>query len=117
MSVKKIKDLIAQINAPNEIQLEEVDLVNDNLHYIWKASNCKLRNFDARFEALRKDHSKFDVFINGQFILEVDYKFKQVNNDFHIYFYKANFDYALVGSDVITIEGDLDVIWVEKNQI
>ena len=84
MSVKKIKDLIAQINAPNEIQLEEVDLVNDNLHYIWKASNCKLRNFDARFEALRKDHSKFDVFINGQFILEVDYKFKQVNNDFHI---------------------------------
>ncbi len=110
MSVKKIKDLIAQINAPNEIQLEEVDLVNDNLHYIWKASNCKLRNFDARFEALRKDHSKFDVFINGQFILEVDYKFKQVNNDFHIYFYKANFDYALVGSDVITIEGDLDVI-------
>ena len=29
MSVKKIKDLIAQINAPNEIQLEEVDLVNE----------------------------------------------------------------------------------------
>ena len=26
MSVKKIKDLIAQINAPNEIQLEEVKL-------------------------------------------------------------------------------------------
>jgi hypothetical protein len=34
-----------------------------------------------------------------------------------IYFYKANFPYALVGSDVITIEGDLDRIWVERNQI
>ena len=38
MSVKKIKDLIAQINAPNEIQLDEVDLANDNLYYIWKAA-------------------------------------------------------------------------------
>lgn len=110
MSVKKIKDLIAQINAPNEIQLDEVDLANDNLYYIWKASNCKLRNFDSRFEALRQDHSKFDVFINGQFILEVDYIFSQKNDDFMIYFKKANFPYVLVGSDVIIIEGDIDRI-------
>lgn len=110
MSVKKIKDLIAQINAPNEIQLDEVDLANDNLYYIWKAANCKLKNFDPKFEKLRKDHSKFDVFINGQFILEVDYIFSQKNNDFMIYFKKANFPYVLVGSDVITIEGDIDRI-------
>jgi hypothetical protein len=34
-----------------------------------------------------------------------------------IYFKKANFPYVLVGSDVIIIEGDIDRIWVEKNQI
>lgn len=117
MSVKEIKNLLAQINAPNEIQLDEVDLATDNLHYIWKATNCKLRDFDTRFEKLRKDHSKFDVFINGQFILEVDYIFSQINDDLVIYFKKANFPYVLVGSDVVLIEGDIDKIWVEKNQI
>jgi hypothetical protein len=110
MSVKEIKNLIEQINAPNEIQLDEVDLANDNLYYIWKATDCKLRNFDKRFEDLRQDHSKFDVFINGQFILEVDYIFSQKDNDFMIYFKKANFPYVLVGSDVIIIEGDIDRI-------
>tara|TARA_B100001564_G_scaffold354336_1_gene364723 strand:+ start:2267 stop:2599 length:333 start_codon:yes stop_codon:yes gene_type:complete len=110
MSVKKIKDLIAQINAPNELRLVEVDLENNNLYYIWKATNSKLRNFDSRFEALRQDHSKFDVFINGQFIIENDYIFAQKDNDFYLYFKKANFDYALVGTDEIVIEGDLDRI-------
>jgi len=110
MSVKEIKQLIAQINAPNEILLEEVNVATDNLYYIWKASNCQLRTFDSRFEALRKDHSKFDVFVNGQFILEDDYIFKQNDNDFYIYFKRANFEYELVGTDSITIEGDLDRI-------
>jgi len=117
MSLKQIKDIISQLNAPNEVQLEEVNLSTNNLYYIWKASNCKLRNFDKRFEDLRQDHSKFDVFINGQFIIENDYIFEQKNNDFIINFKKANFPYVLVGSDVITIEGDIDRIWVEKNQI
>ena len=51
MSLKQIKDIISQLNAPNEVQLEEVNLSTNNLYYIWKASNCKLRNFDKRFNA------------------------------------------------------------------
>ena len=59
MSVKEIKNLLSQINAPNEIQLDEVDLATDNLHYIWKATNCKLRDFDTRFEKLTRRYGMF----------------------------------------------------------
>jgi len=59
----------------------------------------------------RKEHSRFDIFINGQFILERDYIFEQVNNDFHVFFIKENFEYQLEDTDDIKLEGDVDTIW------
>ena len=96
MSVKEIRDVLQQLNEPNEFIMEEVNLADVN-HYIWKISNCKIKDMNNRFDNLRPDHSRFDVFINGQFILDADF----------IKFKKENFSYALVGSDKISVEGDL----------
>ena len=52
---------------------------NDTLVY-----NANLGKFvlgqvemDVRFDNLRPDHARFDIFINGQFILDTDYIFEQ----------------------------------------
>ena len=106
MSVKDIRRVLQQLNEPNEFQMEEVNLT-DNTFFIYKVSNCKIKDMDVRFNDLRPDHTRFDVFINGQFILDADYIFEQVGKDFFIKFKKENFSYALVGSDKISVEGDL----------
>ena len=62
---------------------------------------------DVRFNKLRPDHTRFDVIINGKFILDVDYIFEQSGKDFLIKFKRANFDYTLDSNDKIFIEGDL----------
>ena len=49
--------------------MEEVNLT-DNTFFIYKVSNCKIKDMDVRFNDLRPDHTRFDVFINGQFILD-----------------------------------------------
>ena len=55
---------------------------------------------------LRPDHARFDVFINGQFILDADYIFEQVGKDFSSNLKKKTL-VTLVGSDKISVEGDL----------
>ena len=106
MSVKDIRRVLQQLNEPNEFILEEVDLEDVNF-FIYKISNCKIKDMDVRFNKLRPDHTRFDVFINGQFILDVDYIFEQSGKDFLIKFKRANFDYTLDSNDKVFIEGDL----------
>ncbi len=106
MSVKDIRRVLQQLNEPNEFILEEVDLEDVNF-FIYKISNCKIKDMDVRFNELRPDHTRFDIFINGQFILDVDYNFEQKGKDFFIKFKRENFEYNLSGTDKISAEGDL----------
>lgn len=106
MSVKDVRRILQQVNEPNEFQMEEVDLT-DKTFFIYKVSNCKIKDMDVRFDDLRPDHARFDIFINGQFILDADYIFEQSGKDFFIKFKRENFDYTLDSNDKIFIEGDL----------
>ena len=106
MSVKDIRRVLQQLNEPNEFQMEEVNLT-DNTFFIYKVSNCKIKDMDVRFDNLRPDHARFDIFINGQFILDTDYIFEQNGKDFFIKFKRENFSYTLDSNDKVFIEGDL----------
>ena len=106
MSVKDIKKILQQVNEPNEFRMEAVDL-SDQTFFIYKVQNCKIKDMDVRFDDLRPDHTRFDIFINGQFILDADYIFEQKGKDFLIKFKKENFSYTLDGNDNVFIEGDL----------
>ena len=114
MSVKDIRRVLQQLNEPNEFQMEEVNLT-DNTFFIYKVSNCKIKDMDVRFNDLRPDHTRFDVFINGQFILDHDYIFEQSGKDFLIKFKRLNFDYSLDKWQSFC-RRRLKRLWVEKTK-
>jgi hypothetical protein len=66
-----------------------------------------MQKLNTYLREFRKEHARFDIFINGQYILERDYIREQVNNDLHIKFKKSNFGFNLQTSDDIKIEGDI----------
>jgi len=82
------------------------------LYWIWKIENAKMKDLDSKLRPFRKEHARFDIFINGQFILEKDYTTEQNGKDFHVKFIKANFAgaYNLEIDDDIKLEGDVDLV-------
>lgn len=107
MAIKDLKKILEQINEPNELTLIPFDL-NHPIYYIWKSENTKLKDLDSNLRSIRKEDARFDIFINGQYVLNKDYVFEQVGNDFHIKFIKSNFPYVIDETDVIKVEGDID---------
>jgi hypothetical protein len=69
-----------------------------------------MKDLNSNLLKNRKEHSRFDIFINGQFILERDYETEQKNNDFLVKFIRANFPFNLESSDDIKIEGDIELV-------
>ena len=111
MAIKDLKIILQQVHEPNEYLLIPHQL-NHPIYFIWKLENSKMKDLNSFLRPFRKEHARFDIFINGQYILEKDYIFEQVNNDFYVKFIKANFAgaYDLYESDVIKLEGDIERI-------
>jgi len=82
--------------------------MNHTLYWVWKLENGKLKDLDNNLRNNRPDHARFDIFINGQYILEDDYIFEGNGTDLIVKFKKANFGYAIELDDDIKIEGDVD---------
>ena len=82
--------------------------MNHTLYWVWKLENGKLKDLDNNLRNNRPDHARFDIFINGQYILEDDYIFEGNGTDLIVKFKKANFGYAIELDDDIKIEGDID---------
>ena len=67
-------------------------------------------------ESLRREASRFDVFINGLFIRDIDYVFEMVENDFYIKFIRTQFPefdrfgdpYTINDEDEVKINGDVE---------
>jgi len=123
MNIKTLKNIMKEVNEPNEFILEPVDL-NHSLYWVWKATNCRLKTLDSRVSDKRRTAARFDVFVWGGFIASRDYKFQQVGSDFHIKFIRENFPttientndpnygqpWAFEEGDEVKIEGDLENI-------
>ena len=105
----RVIKILLQVHAPNEYQLGEVSIEHP-LYWTWSVPNVKMRDLDLKIREFRKEHARFDIFINGQFILERDYETEQKNNDFLVKFIRANFPFNLESSDDIKIEGDIELV-------
>jgi len=105
--IKDLQKLLKQVHDPNEYQLISHNLVHP-LYWIFKVENAKLKDLDIKLRPYRKEHARFDIFINGQYILEKDYLFEQKGKDFLVKFKKSNFPYSLSSSDEIKLEGDVE---------
>ena len=117
MNLKDIKDIMKQINEPNEFELQSFDLLHP-YYWIFKVDGVRVKTLFSKLEPLRKPSARFDVFINGLFIREIDYQTEQVVNDFHIKFKRVNFPefdrfgdpYTIDETDEVKINGDLEEI-------
>ena len=106
--IKDLKKLLQQIHEPDAIQLTEHDGSHPTFH-IFKLSNAKFKDLDLQLRKFRPEHARFDIFINGQYILENDYIFIQDDKDILVKFKKANFDYTLGSGDEVFIKGDIEI--------
>lgn len=109
--IKDLQKILEQVHEPDEYTLIPHDM-NHSLYWIWKIENAKMKDLDLNLRSFRKEHARFDIFINGQYILEKDYIAEQKDKDFHIKFIKANFAgaYNLEIDDLIKLEGDIDFV-------
>ena len=106
--IKELKLLLNQIHEPDEFLLENYD-GGHPVYHIWILRNAKFKDLHSNLRRERPEHARFDVFVNGQWILEQDYILEQQNKDILVKFIKANFDYILEADDKITIVGDVEI--------
>lgn len=109
--INELNKILKQVHEPDEYRLIPHDMNHRN-YWIWKIENVKMKDLNLNLRPFRKEHARFDIFINGQYILEKDYVFEQVGKNFHVKFIKANFAgaYDLSINDEIKLEGDLDLV-------
>tara|TARA_B100001939_G_scaffold312801_1_gene296216 strand:- start:368 stop:697 length:330 start_codon:yes stop_codon:yes gene_type:complete len=109
MGVNELVKILEQVHEPDEYQMTAHDL-NHDIYYIWKIEDVKMKDLNLNLREFRKEHSRFDIFINGQYILERDYITEHKGNIFYVKFKKSNFAYALKSSDDVIAEGDLETV-------
>ena len=108
MAIKDLVKILEQVHEPDEYQLTVQDL-NHPIYWIWKLENGGMKDLDLNLRQFRKEHARFDIFINGQYVLEDDYIQEHSGKNLLIKFRKANFGYTLEADDDIKIEGDIQV--------
>ena len=104
-----LNKILRQIEEPDEFTLTPMDM-NHSLYWIWVAENTKLKDLESFLRPLRREHARFDIFINGQYISEKDYEMEGYNADILVKFKKANFDYTLDETDNIVMKGDFEIL-------
>ena len=109
MAINELVKILKQVHEPDEYQLSAHDL-NHGLYYIWKLEGVKRKDLNSELRPFRQEHARFDIFINGQYILEKDYIVEASGSKLLIKFKKSNFPYVLESDDDIKIEGDLDLL-------
>ena len=106
MAIKDLKKILEQVHEPDEYRLVPHNMGHPT-YWIWKLENAKMKDLDLLLRPFRKEHARFDIFINGQYILEKDYIFEQSGKDLLVKFKKSNFPYTLTSTDNIKLEGDV----------
>ena len=115
MNVKQLKNIMKEINEPNEFELFSFDLAHP-FYWIFKIDGVRLKTLYSELVDLRKPSARFDVFINGLFISENDYIFEQRGNDFYLKFIRERFPvldrfdnpYEIDDTDEVKINGDVE---------
>ena len=117
MNVKLLKDIMKQVNEPNEFELTAYDLTHP-FYWIYKVNNVRIKTLYAPLEKFRKPSARYDVFINGLFIKEDDFILEGEGNGLVIKFIKSQFPelerfgnpYILDETDEVKIKGDIENI-------
>ncbi len=103
-----INRLLKQMHEPDEYHLVPYDLSHP-IYWFWILRNAVINDLPTELRKNVKQHARFDVFVNGQFIGPKDYIIEQFGRDIIVKFKKSNFDYSLGRLDTIKLEGDFQI--------
>lgn len=103
-----INRLLKQMHEPDEFRLAPYDLTHQ-LYWIFVLRNAVIKDLANNLRKNVKEHARFDVFVNGQFIGPRDYIIEQFGGDILVKFKRSNFDYILEDTDTIRLEGDFQL--------
>ena len=117
MNLKDIKNIMYQVNEPNEFELS-FHPANHPFYWIYKIDNVRVKTLYTPLEKLRHPTARFDVFIDGRFYRDEDYLVETEGNAFYIKFIKAKFPeldrfdnpYELDETNEVKIHGDIEYI-------
>jgi hypothetical protein len=115
MKITELKNIMKQINEPNEFVAKPVGFEHP-LYWIYIIDGVRIKTLFNRLTEFRPFRKRFDVFINGLLIDEADYIIQNNGNSFYIKFIKEKFPefdrfgniYELEDSDEVKVEGDLE---------
>jgi hypothetical protein len=115
MKVTKLKGIMKEVNEPNEFELESFDLLHP-YYWIFVVKGVRVKTLFPELEEFRRPSARFDVFINGLFIRDIDYIFEMIENDFYIKFIRTQFPefdrfgnpYSIGDEDEVKINGDVE---------
>lgn len=116
MNLRDLKNIMKEVNEPNEFVLEAYDLLHPH-YWIFKKDNLRIKTLFTPLEKFRKPTARFDVFLNGLFISENDYIYGNEGNSFYIKFKRERFPeldrfgnpYEIEVTDEIKINGDIEL--------
>lgn len=116
MNLRDLKNIMKEVNEPNEFILEPYDLLHPH-YWIFKIDNVRVKTLYKSLEKFRKPGARFDVFINGLFISENDYIYENRVNTFYIKFKREKFPeldrfgnpYEIELTDEVKINGDVEL--------
>lgn len=103
-----INRLLKQMHEPDEFHLAPYDLTHQ-LYWMFILRNAVIKDLAPNLRKNVKEHARFDVFVNGQFIGPRDYIIEQFGGHILVKFKRSNFDYILEDSDRIKLEGDFQL--------
>lgn len=103
-----INRLLKQMHEPDEYYLTPYDLMHE-IYWIWILNNAVINDLAPNLRKNVKEHARFDVFVNGQFIGPKDYIIEQYGDSILVKFKRINFGYILQRTDDIKLEGDFRV--------
>lgn len=106
--IKDLREILQQIHEPDEFRMTERDSKHP-LYHIFSLDGAQFKDLKTELREYRPEHARFDIFINGQWILEQDYILEQDDKDILVKFIKENFSYTLDSDDKITIKGDIQI--------
>jgi hypothetical protein len=117
MKITELKSLMKEINEPNEFILEKAEFDN-TLYWLYIGRGIRLKTLKFDLSTIRSSTSRFDIFINGLFISNNDYRVEEYENDIYIKFMKNMFPpfdrfgniYELELTDEVKIRGDIEKI-------
>ena len=103
-----INRLLKQMHEPDEYHLSPYDMLHP-AYWVWILHNSVIRDLAPHLRKNVKEHARFNVFVNGQFIGPNDYIIEQFGAHILVKFKKSNFQYQLDVTDTIKMDGDFEL--------